>query len=315
LFAGTQGGGIFKTINGGGSWAPANTGLTATFVDALAINPMTPATVYAGTNGGGVFVSTNGGDSWTAVNIGLTSPNVTALAIDPATPAILYAGTNGGGVFKSINGGDSWTAVNLGLKSLSVQTLAVDPIRPSTLYAGTDGAGVFQSLDGGGSWNAMNGGLSNMRIYALAIDSIGRTLHAGSYGNGEYDYSVIKTSFYTLPPCRVADTRNPDSPSGGPALSAKTTRDFPIAGLCGIPPSAGAIAINIAVFQPSNGGDLRIFPTGGAAPLASAINFRPGIVRANNAVISLGSGGQISVQCDMLSGSTNLFLDVYGYFE
>src|SRR5437773_2175918 len=61
--------------------------------------------------------------------------------------------------------------------------------------------------------------------------------------------------------------------------------------------------------------DLRLHPTGGTAPLASAINFRAGIVRANNAIISLGVGGQISVQCDMPSGGTHFFFDVYGYFE
>jgi hypothetical protein len=113
----------------------------------------------------------------------------------------------------------------------------------------------------------------------------------------------------------VADTRNPDGPSGGPALSANTVRTFPVATLCGIPLTARAVAINLAVFLPSNDGDLRVYPAGGAAPLASAINFRPGIVRANNAVVKLGAGGQLSVQCDMLSGSTHFFFDVYGYFQ
>ena len=113
----------------------------------------------------------------------------------------------------------------------------------------------------------------------------------------------------------MADTRNPDGPSGGPALTANTIRTFPVANLCGIPPSARAVAINLAVFQPSNGGDLRVFPAGSAAPLASAINFRTDIVRANNAIVPLGTAGQISVQCDMPSGSTNFFFDVFGYFQ
>src|SRR6266542_3100797 len=80
-------------------------------VNALAVDPVTPATVYAGTNGGGVFKSGNGGGSWAAVNAGLTNLNVSALTIDPATPATVYAGTDGGGVFKSVNGGGSWAAV------------------------------------------------------------------------------------------------------------------------------------------------------------------------------------------------------------
>ena len=122
-------------------------------------------------------------------------------------------------------------------------------------------------------------------------------------------------SYFAVSPCRVADTRDAPGPSGGPALSANTVRTFPIAGLCGLPSSAKAVAINLAVFQPSNAGDLRLFPAGSPAPLASAINFRSGIVRANNAIIPLGTGGQITVQCDMPSGSTNVFFDVFGFFQ
>jgi hypothetical protein len=125
-------------------------------------------------------------------------------------------------------------------------------------------------------------------------------------------------SFYTLPACRVADTRNAVGPSGGPALLANTVRSFPVTGLCGIPNSATAVAIDIAVILPTDVGDLRAFPTGGTAPLASAINFRAGIVRANNAIVPLGLLGQLSIQCDMppgSSGTTNFLFDVYGYFQ
>ena len=118
-----------------------------------------------------------------------------------------------------------------------------------------------------------------------------------------------------MAPCRLADTRDPDGPSGGPALVGNTVRTFPVANLCGIPISATAVAINLAVVLPSNDGDLRLYPAGGTAPLASSINFRPGIVRANNAIIRLGAGGQISVQCDMPSGGTHFFFDVYGYLQ
>jgi hypothetical protein len=113
----------------------------------------------------------------------------------------------------------------------------------------------------------------------------------------------------------VADTRDAPGPSGGPELEAGTVRSFPVAGICGIPPSARAVAINLAVFLPSSDGDLRVYPAGQPAPLASSINFRSGIVRANNAIIALGDSGEISVQCDMPSGGTHFFIDVYGYFE
>ena len=50
LYAGTSGGGVFKSTDGGGSWTVINTGLTSTDVRALAIDPANPATVYAGTS-------------------------------------------------------------------------------------------------------------------------------------------------------------------------------------------------------------------------------------------------------------------------
>ena len=84
----------------------------------LAIDPVTPTTLYAGTHDGGVFKSTNGGENWSAVNTGLTNTDVHTLAIDPATPTTLYAGTFGG-VFKSTNGGGNWSAVNTGLTNTS----------------------------------------------------------------------------------------------------------------------------------------------------------------------------------------------------
>lgn len=87
LYAGTSGGGVFKSTNGGGSWTAINTGLISDDVRALAIDPSTPATLYAA--GSGVFKSTNGGGSWTAINAGMASAFVYSLAVDPSAPATL----------------------------------------------------------------------------------------------------------------------------------------------------------------------------------------------------------------------------------
>ena len=97
------GGGVFKSTNGGGSWT--NTGLTDAQVRSLAIDPVTPTTIYAGTGVSGVFKSTDGGGSWT--NIGLTDLHIQSLAIDSLTPTTIYAGTYDG-VFNGARAYADW---------------------------------------------------------------------------------------------------------------------------------------------------------------------------------------------------------------
>ncbi len=167
----------------------------------------------------------------------------------------------------------------------------------------------------------LSGGVASFDTAALTVGSHTITAVYGSdpifASSGGQVVQVVRgaSSFYTVSPCRVADTRGAPGPSGGPALAANTVRTFPVAGVCEIPPSATAVAINLAVFLPDAGGDLRVYAAGQPAPLASSINFRPGIVRASHAIFPLGSGGQIAVQCDMPSGGTDFFFDVYGYFQ
>jgi hypothetical protein len=99
------------------------------YVRTLAIDPVTPTTLYAGTVEDtyhplwGVFKSIDSGNTWSAVNTGLPSDfGVFALAIDPLDTSTLYAGTYGygiseyseGGVFKSVDGGETWWEVDSG---------------------------------------------------------------------------------------------------------------------------------------------------------------------------------------------------------
>ena len=47
--------GVFRSADAGMTWTPRNNGLTKTSVSTLAIDPVSPSTMYAGTNGGGIF--------------------------------------------------------------------------------------------------------------------------------------------------------------------------------------------------------------------------------------------------------------------
>jgi alpha-mannosidase len=126
--------------------------------------------------------------------------------------------------------------------------------------------------------------------------------------------SAPPTTFFTVPPCRALDTRLPAGTFGGPALSPSNTRTFPLAGQCGIPSGASAVAANVTVTQPSGDGNLRLFAAGTVMPTTSVINFRAGQTRANNAIVGLDANGAFSAFCDS-AGSANLVFDVNGYFQ
>ncbi len=64
-------------------------------VQALAVDPSAPGTLYAGTANAGVIKSTDGGATWNAVNVGLNATAVQALVIDPTTPSTDIALGNG----------------------------------------------------------------------------------------------------------------------------------------------------------------------------------------------------------------------------
>ena len=127
---------------------------------ALAIDPVSPSTLYASEYSNGVFKTTDGGANWAPANTGISAPVVHDLAVDPATPSIVYAcqqnnGQMDFGVYKSTNSGSTWTTSNAGLSSsfrFDGCRIRVDPNSSSTLYVGTYGRGVYKSTNGGASW-------------------------------------------------------------------------------------------------------------------------------------------------------------------
>jgi hypothetical protein len=119
----------------------------------------------------------------------------------------------------------------------------------------------------------------------------------------------------TVTPCRVIDTRYPPGPYTGPALAAGETRRFTLAGQCGIPSSARTVSVNVTVSQATAAGHLRLFPGGAPLPAASTVNYRAGETRANNAILVLGTAGDVAVYVGQSSGTVHLMLDVNGFFE
>jgi uncharacterized repeat protein (TIGR01451 family) len=126
--------------------------------------------------------------------------------------------------------------------------------------------------------------------------------------------TLVGLVYFTINPCRVIDTRG-GAPIGGPVMAAQETRSFAVAGLCGVPATARAISINLAVTQPTVTGNIRLFPTGQPVPTVSSINYAAGQTRSNNALVPLSVLGEMSAFVGQASGTVHLIIDVNGYFE
>jgi len=117
--------------------------------------------------------------------------------------------------------------------------------------------------------------------------------------------------FIPVTPCRVADTRDPVGPYGGPILAAGATRDFIVPETCGIPSSAQAYSLNVGVVPNSTLGYLTVWPAGVPQPFVSTLNSLDGRIKSSAAIIPSGTGGAISVYG---TDATHVIVDINGYF-
>jgi uncharacterized repeat protein (TIGR01451 family) len=161
--------------------------------------------------------------------------------------------------------------------------------------------------------------------YAPGILSSGATYYwqivarnsFGSTGSAIWSFTTgvpaIGSLFVPVTPCRVADTRSPAGPLGGPALAAGSTRSFTIpASGCGIPATAQAYSLNVTVVPDGPLSYLSLWPAGQPQPLVSTLNSFGGTVVANAAIVPAGTGGAVSV---FVSNQTDVVLDIDGYFD
>ena len=108
-----NGNGVYKSTDGGETWAPANRGMMDYGITALAVNPTGSQVVYAGGNGSELFKSSDGGESWTdltdmlPIEPGQQQP-VRAIAIAPDSPDTIYLLHERAGVLVSTDGGAKW---------------------------------------------------------------------------------------------------------------------------------------------------------------------------------------------------------------
>jgi hypothetical protein len=108
-------------------------------------------------------------------------------------------------------------------------------------------------------------------------------------------------------PARIFDTRATHAPVGPNA-----TIDVQAAGTGPVPPNASAVIVNVTATEAGDGSYLTVFPTGGAVPLASNLNFGPGQTIPNLVVVKLAAGGKFSIY--NAQGATHVIADVVGWY-
>ena len=180
VYAGSYGGGLFRSTDYGNSWVSIGSGLPNTFIQAIAIDPNKSNIILVAPNDAGVFKSEDSGDNWTQLIDGW----VNSITIDQTDPTRILVGADGG-IFRSIDSGNTWTR---GRPSPNhVSTVVFDPFDHMTVYAG--GETVFISTDGGASWALPAGEFYEAIIYgitaiALSPASPGQ-LFVGTQGYGQ----------------------------------------------------------------------------------------------------------------------------------
>jgi photosystem II stability/assembly factor-like uncharacterized protein len=163
-------GGVFKSMDGGASWAWSGAGLDAgSSVLKLAIDPVRPATMYA-VQGSGLFKSVNGGRTWRYARVSTAF----AVAAHPRAAGAVFAASELG-LLRSLDSGITWRRLAPRPRPIRATLILFDPTSSKRLYASlqepdSGEGGLFRSLDGGVTWRPIHGGpLNRQRVFALAV--------------------------------------------------------------------------------------------------------------------------------------------------
>jgi photosystem II stability/assembly factor-like uncharacterized protein len=153
IYVGTENGGIFRSIDGGGNWSGNLSGpVPGRTITRLLTSPTNASIVYA-----------------------------------------TVAGHQGSHVFRSDNGAQTWTDIDSGrLPDVPHHAIAIPSKKPSTIYVCSD-AGVFVSTDSGGNWKNMTRNLPTVPIIDLVHHDRDRALTAASYGRSLWRIKLCRS--------------------------------------------------------------------------------------------------------------------------
>ncbi len=196
LWVGISTGGVYRTDDGGTSWAARNRGIRADFlpekypefgqcVHKIVRHQRRPERLYV-QNHGGLYRSDDAGESWRDIARGVPSDFGFAMAIHPHDPDTVYVVPLESDrfrctpeaklrVYRTRNGGGSWQALGRGLpqkgafETVLRDALATDTLDAAGVYFGTRSGKPFGSTDGGASWRCLADGLPSIVCVKAAV--------------------------------------------------------------------------------------------------------------------------------------------------
>jgi photosystem II stability/assembly factor-like uncharacterized protein len=202
FYFGSVGGGVWKSVNSGRTWAPVFDSQPVASIGAIAVAPSNPDIVYVGTGeadmrsqisyGDGMHKSADGGRTWNHIGLDDTR-QIGRVMVDPRNPNIVYVAALGHayganpdrGVFRSRDGGKSWQKVLFTNDNVGAVDLALDPVNPRIVYASLwntrrppwsiyppsygPGSGLYKSTDGGATWKQLTTGLPSDGLGRIGI--------------------------------------------------------------------------------------------------------------------------------------------------
>ena len=179
-YAGTQGHGVFRSLDGGRNWAPA--GLDGHSVKAIETTPAAPGCVWAATKPPRLFRSGDRASTWAELPAfaAMRRPwwlqpaekphtaYVSTLAVSPVDPDVIVAGIEAFKLLRSSDGGRSWSRLGHGV-AWDAHEVAFHPHEPNRVFLAA-GFGASRSDDAGASWTKVLDGLDRRYGFCLAPD-------------------------------------------------------------------------------------------------------------------------------------------------
>ncbi|HEY9187446.1 MAG TPA: T9SS type A sorting domain-containing protein [Ignavibacteria bacterium] len=174
MFAGSDSGGVYRSINNGANWS-----LVSPLMNAYSLFKTTSNYIFAGTDNGEIYRTSNFGTTWQLIG----STNYNRITCFAENNNFIFCGTLGGGIFRSSDYGNNWVQI-VTTNPLILYVNAIY-VKNNVIYVGTSNNGIFKSTDNGNSWVQINNGLTSLNITSLVINR-NNDLFAGSYGRGVF---------------------------------------------------------------------------------------------------------------------------------